>query len=252
MSAIPHPLPAAILFDLDGTLIDSEHLWWEAEVATMASFGVVWTRADQEHCLGGPLDRVARYMAAKAGESADAATAPTAEAVGDALLSRMESLLRERPLEWRPGARDLVRSAQSLDIPLALVSASYRRLLDAVAEAVRQELPSPSGRSAFAVTVAGDEVADGKPHPRPFLDAAAALSVPIEGCIVIEDSPTGVAAGQASGAFVVAVPHLVPIDDAPRRRVLTTLVDVTPRDLARWLAEDGDADSATGPRPPAH
>jgi beta-phosphoglucomutase-like phosphatase (HAD superfamily) len=106
-------------------------------------------------------------------------------------------------------------------------------------------MPDP----AFDVTVAGDEVAEGKPHPEPYLQAARRLGVPVVDCIVIEDSPTGVASGQASGAFVLAVPHLVEIPAHPRRRVVASLDGVTLADLlsgdlppaVKALVDDPDA-----------
>lgn len=217
----------AVLFDLDGTLIDSEGLWWRAECAVVADLGGEWTPDDQAHCLGGPLERVASYMAERTGSSRPP------EVIGQELLDRMEALLRQEPLAWRPGARDLLAACRAEGVPTGLVSASHRRLLDAVADAIAREVGADDGR-AFDVTVAGDEVDNGKPHPEPYVAAAAMLGVAIEQCVVLEDSPTGVSSGQQSGAFVVAVPHIVDIPPAARRRVLTTLEGVTPDDLRAW------------------
>jgi HAD superfamily hydrolase (TIGR01509 family) len=224
-------LPAAVLFDLDGTLLDSEDLWWDAECRTVGMWGGTWTREDQAHCLGGPLERVTAYMAERTG-------APHAPGViGEQLLETMEALLRSGDLEWRPGALQLLTECRSAGIPTALVSASHRRLLDAVSDAVSDHpgVPDP----AFDVTVAGDEVDEGKPHPEPYLEAARRLGVPIASCVVIEDSPTGVASGQASGAYVLAVPHLVAIPEHPRRRVVATLDGVTLADLRAWASLPG-------------
>lgn len=223
--------PSAVLFDLDGTLLDSEDLWWEAECEVMASHAGTWTREDQAHCLGGPLERVTEYMA----DRTDPRTAPSI--LGEALLDTMERLLRTGDLSWRPGALALLTACRRAGVPTALVSASHRRLLDAVADAVAEHpgMPDP----AFDVTVAGDEVDQGKPHPQPYLEAARLLGVDIAACVVIEDSPTGVASGQASGAFVLAVPHIVQIPPAPRRRVLSTLDGVTPADLGTWASLAG-------------
>jgi len=225
MSDEPRP-PAAVLFDLDGTLIDSEGLWLIAERQVMAGLGATWTPSDQQHCLGGPLERVSAYMIAKAGVPISVSE------VGDQLMTAMEALLRTGPIQWRPGAAELVRSCQAAAIPTGLVSATYRQLLHAVSDAVAEQ----TGGRGFDMSVAGDEVTDGKPHPEPYLTAATRLGVDIRRCVVIEDSPTGVTAGHASGALVVAVPHMVPIEPAPRLVVLDTLVGVTPRDLAMWLA----------------
>jgi HAD superfamily hydrolase (TIGR01509 family) len=119
-----------------------------------------------------------------------------------------------------------------MGIPTALVSASWARLIRAVADRMEEELTT----LPFDVIVAGDDVTYSKPHPEPYLAAARHLGVPIEACIVIEDSPTGVAAGQASGAYVLAVPHLVPIPEHPRRRVLESLDGVTLADLRAWAS----------------
>lgn len=220
--------PAAVLFDLDGTLLDSEDLWWEAECQVVAGWGGTWAREDQAHCLGGPLERVTAYMKERTGAPS------SAEAIGAELLATMESLLRSGALQWRPGALELLTACRAAGIPTALVSASHRRLLDAVAEAVAGHpgMPDP----AFDVTVAGDEVNEGKPHPEPYLEAARLLAVRISDCIVIEDSPTGVASGQASGAFVLAVPHLVEIPGHPRRHVTSTLHGVSIEDLRAWAS----------------
>ena len=96
-------------------------------------------------------------------------------------------------------------------------------------------MPDP----AFDVTVAGDEVNQGKPHPEPYLEAARQLGVPIDSCVVVEDSPTGVASGQASGAYVLAVPHMVAVPAHPRRQVVETLDGVTLGDLRSWASLAG-------------
>jgi len=217
----------AVLFDLDGTLIDSEGLWWRAECRIVSGLGGEWTPEDQAHCLGGPLERVSSYMAERT------MTSVPPDVIGAGLLDEMESLLRSEPLLWRPGARELLAECRAAGVPTALVSASHRRLLDAVAEAIARDVDAHDGQ-AFGVTVAGDEVNNGKPHPEPYVAAAQMLGVPIEACVVIEDSPTGVASGQHSGAFVVAVPHIVDIPPAPRRRVIASLDGVAIAHLRHW------------------
>jgi beta-phosphoglucomutase-like phosphatase (HAD superfamily) len=113
------------------------------------------------------------------------------------------------------------------DVPCALVSASYRVMIDAVLSHLPPDL--------FDVIVAGDEVTNGKPHPEPYLTAADQLSVDPRQCVVIEDSNTGVQAGTAAGAYVVAVPQWVTIDDAPRRLVVDSLEPLSPESLRRLL-----------------
>ena len=196
--------PEALLFDMDGTLIDSEGLWLDAEVAVMAALGATWQESDQEHCLGGPLERVADYMIERSGADV------SPDAVGLMLLDAMEQRLRATPLAWRPGARALLVECRSLGIPTALVSASWNRLIDAVNEKITADL----GRTAFDAVVAGDDVVNSKPHPDPYLAAAAALDVDPGSCLALEDSPTGVRSAVAAGCRVVAIPHLAAIDVA--------------------------------------
>lgn len=202
---LPHgSAPDAILFDMDGTLIDSEGLWLEAEISVMLRLGTGWTDEDQANCLGGPLERVVDYMIAKSG------SAVSTDEVSGYLLDEMEGRLRVAPLSWRPGARALLLDARDRAIPTALVSASWNRLIDAVSHKIEADL----GRSAFDVVVAGDDVTMSKPHPEPYLTAAAAIGVPAERCMALEDSPTGVASAVAAGCRVVAIPHIADIDAA--------------------------------------
>ena len=195
-------LPDAVLFDMDGTLIDSEGLWLQAEIDVMAGLGGHWTDLDQAHCLGGPLERVAVYMVGKAGSDADPVD------VGAMLLDAMEQKLRESPLVWQPGARALVIACRQAGVPTALVSASWTRLIDAVSEKIERDI----GRRAFDVVVAGDDVTESKPHPEPYLTAAGALATPPGRCLALEDSPTGVRSAVTAGCRVVAIPHIAAID----------------------------------------
>lgn len=216
-------LPAAVLFDMDGTLIDSEGLWLDAEIAVMAGLGASWSAADQAHCLGGPLERVADYMVELSG------TSTPAEAVGELLLDAMEQRLRESDLAWRPGARSLLLECGVHGIPTALVSASWTRLI----AAVQQKIDDDLGRPAFDLVVAGDDVANSKPHPGPYLTAAAGLGHEPADCLALEDSPTGVRSALAAGCVVVAIPHIAVIDEASAL-VVTSL---EAWDLARlWTA----------------
>jgi HAD superfamily hydrolase (TIGR01509 family) len=194
--------PGAVLFDMDGTLIDSEHLWLEAEQRIMKDLGGSWTDGDQEHCLGGPLERVAEYMIASAGSSR------SVQQVGLDLMDEVEYLMRRDPILWRPGARELLTEATELGISTALVTASWRRLVMALHERLALDI----GADPFTVIVPGDEVTRGKPHPDPYLAAMSLLGKKPLDCMAIEDSPTGVAAAVASGCRVVAVPHLAIIE----------------------------------------
>lgn len=206
-------MPSAVLFDMDGTLIDSEHLWLEAEHLVMAALGGTWSEADQRECLGGPLERVIEYMLAKVSTSMTEAEAM------ELLLTTMEQLLRTTPLQWRPGARDLVDETLSLGIPTALVTASWRRLIDAVEWAIDHDL----GRQAFTLTIGGDEVENTKPHPEPYQEAARRLGFQPADCLALEDSPTGTASALAAGCRVVAIPHIAEITDNPAVAQISSL-----------------------------
>lgn len=196
-------LPAAVLFDMDGTLIDSEGLWLDAEIAVMGALGATWTEADQAHCLGGPLERVADYMIERSG------AIQSTSAVGLMLLDGMEQRLRDSPLAWRPGARALLVECREAGVPTALVSASWNRLIDAVSDKIRSDI----GLRPFDVVVAGDDVANSKPHPDAYLAAAAALGVQPCDCLALEDSPTGVRSAVSAGCHVIAVPHIAVVDE---------------------------------------
>jgi len=195
--------PEAVLLDMDGTLVDSESLWLAAEEDVMARLGSTWTADDQAHCLGGPLERVAQYMAAKASQS------PPAQAVGSMLLDRIEAYMRSEPLVWRPGAAAFLRSCLALQLPTALVTASWARLVAALSERIETEF----GQDPFSVVVAGDHVVNSKPHPEPYLAAADGIGVDPNACLAIEDSPTGVRSALAAGCAVIAIPHIAPVHD---------------------------------------
>ena len=214
----------AVLWDMDGLMVDSEPLWTVAEVELAASLGGTWTEELKAAVVGTRLD-VAVPTILRAFD-----VVPTPAAVQDAsawLLQRMVELYAGT-LPLLPGVADLLAALAAEGVPMALVSSSYRVLVDAVLA---------HGLGPFALTVAGDEVTAGKPHPEPYLTAARLLGVDAARCVVLEDSPSGVSSGEAAGCRVVAVPsvagvHLAP---APGRLVLPTLAGVGPDDLRALL-----------------
>ncbi len=220
MSAAPSTTASleAVLVDMDGLLIDSEPMWFEVERDVMARLGSGWTPTQARSLVGNPLPTSAQMLLDAAGVPGDH------QALADELVDRMASLL-VRGARFKPGAIELLAALRDEGIPTALVSSSYRRLVDAVV----QQLPPDS----FAVTVAGDEVERPKPDPEPYLTAMAALGVNASGCVVLEDSPTGAAAGNASGAYVIAVPDLVDVSPADRRSTRRSLAGLSVLDLAR-------------------
>jgi HAD superfamily hydrolase (TIGR01509 family) len=224
---LANPQLAAVLFDMDGLLVDTEHAWGEAETEVMAWLGHPhWSAQEQGDMVGGPISRVAAYMRQASGSDRGV------DEIERQIVSTMAELLR-RGANHRPGAAELLDDLAKHGVPCALVSSSPRNLVDAVLASV--------GGAHFATTLAGDEVARTKPFPDPYLLACERLGVDPSQAVVLEDSPVGVAAAEAAGCLVVAVPFVVPIEPAPRRRVVTSLADLDTARLRAMVAGDRDA-----------
>lgn len=189
--------PAAVLWDMDGTLIDSEPYWIAAEIELAARFGVGWSHDDGLTLVGNPLMVSAAVLR-------DRGVDLPLETIVDHLIGRVTTQVRER-VPWHMDARGLLERVLAAGIPCALVTMSYRSLADALLERVPD---------AFGAVVTGDEVTHGKPHPESYLTAAARLGVDIGRCVAIEDSPAGVASAYASGAKTIGVRRLTPIEPA--------------------------------------
>lgn len=202
-------LPAAVLFDLDGTLIDTEPLWMEQEQALAAAYGGHWSDEQAVSCIGNPIPFSAARLRSEA-----RVDLPVDEIV-DRLIDGVVAAMRTR-VPWQPGARELLAVLRARGVPCALVTMSYRRL----AAVAVGDLPADT----FGVVVTGDEVSHGKPHPEPYLTAAAALGVDPARCVVVEDSPAGIGSGLAAGCAVVAVPHVAPLPPDPAVTVVGTLL----------------------------
>ncbi|MFM7499176.1 MAG: HAD family hydrolase [Actinomycetota bacterium] len=199
--------PDAVFFDMDGLLVDTEPYWLEAERELMAEFGVIWRETDQLFCLGGPMEKVGRYMS----ELADGSEEP--EWFAKELINRMANKFRKASL--MPGIAALLDEISEFNIPSALVSASPRRLVDSVLLSVENH--------PFSLSLSADDVERGKPHPDPYLKAANLLQVDINNSLIIEDSPTGVAAARSSGAWVIAVPHIASIQEHEKSAIIASL-----------------------------
>lgn len=186
-------LPKAVLWDMDGTLVDTEPDWMAAERDLVESFGGTWSDVHAKNLVGNPLLTSAEYIRTHG----DVPMEP--DDIVATLLDRMIERLKES-VTWRPGARELLTDLRHHDVPNALVTSSYRRMADVVISALEP--------GTFAATVSGDEVGHGKPHPEPYLRAAAEIGCAPSECVVIEDSATGAASGLAAGARVVLVPNI--------------------------------------------
>lgn len=214
----------AVLFDMDGTLVDTEPLWQQAERLLMARFEVEWTPEDQALCLGGSATRVTRYMADRVAETG--AERPDPEELVRDFGEVMLSQLRSDPPDPRPGSAELLAQVAATGLPTALVSSSPRPLMTAVLDAI--------GDQWFDVTVSADDVPRHKPDPMPYLAAAEMLGVDCARCVAIEDSPPGCESATRAGAFLIAVEHMAEIEPAERRVVVRTLAGVTLEQMANW------------------
>lgn len=200
-------VPAAVLWDMDGTLVDTEPYWLRAETELVEAWGGVWSAADGLQLVGSSLEGSARVLHSR---GVDLPIADIIQVMTDRVLEQIRI-----ELPWRPGARELLTEIRQAGIPTALVTMSIRRMADHIAESL--------SFTGFDVIVAGDEVENGKPDPEPYLRAAAALGVTADDCVVLEDSEFGVAAGVASGATTIAVPLHVPLPLSPAYTRWSTL-----------------------------
>ncbi|MER6210826.1 MULTISPECIES: HAD family phosphatase [unclassified Streptomyces] len=198
----------AVLLDMDGTLVDTEGFWWDVEVEVFAALGHTLDDSWRHVVVGGPMTRSAGFLIEATG--ADITLAELSVLLNSGFEDRIG-----RTLPLMPGAARLLAELAEYEIPTALVSASHRRIIDRVLTLL--------GPQHFTLTIAGDEVTRTKPYPDPYLLAAAGLGVDPARCAVVEDTATGVAAAEAAGCLVVAVPSVAPIAPADRRTVVSSL-----------------------------
>ncbi|GGT76141.1 MULTISPECIES: HAD family hydrolase [Streptomyces] len=201
----------AVFLDMDGTLVDTEGFWWEAEVEAFAALGHRLEESWRDIVVGGPMTRSAGYLIEATG--ADITLPELTVLLNEKFEQRIE-----RGVPLMPGAERLLAELAHHNIPTALVSASHRRIIDQILASL--------GRDRFALSVAGDEVVRTKPDPEPYLTAADGVGADPSLCAVIEDTATGVAAAEAAGCRVVAVPSVAPIAPSPGRVVVRSLEDV--------------------------
>ncbi|MET4223812.1 HAD family hydrolase [Oerskovia enterophila] len=216
------PVPQAVLWDMDGTLVDTEPCWIAAEQELVEAHGGTWSHEQAMLLFGTPLSVAAEALQ---GAGVDLSSGQ----IVDFLISRViEQVAVEVP--WQPGARELLAELCERGVPCALVTMSYRALAEKVV--------AMSPPDAFGVLVCGDEVTNNKPHPEPYLLAAQRLGVDVTRCVAIEDSPTGIASARAAGAATLGVEAVVPVPVLPglSRTPSLALVDVDM--LSRILAGD--------------
>jgi len=214
---VTQPALQAVLFDMDGTLVDTERLWWEAVQDIATGLGRPLTEADQPEVLGRPVEYTADWLGALTG----------APDLGDRLHDEFTQRVRTGIVP-RPGALALLDALARDGVPTALVTASPRSVADSVLAVL--------GADRFRVSVTADDTARTKPDPDPYLAACRALGVDPARCVAVEDTPTGVHSAEAAGCAVLAVPSLAPIEAAAGRTVVASLEEVTPerlRDLVR-------------------
>ena len=214
---------SAVFFDMDGLLVDSEPLWLISETQMMAEYGYQWLESDQAACLGGPLDRVGDYMSGLIGGKRDG-NSLTLEII-DRMVEKFKG-----DLPFMPGAIELIDDLRAQGISLTLVSASPRSLVDAALSNFEE--------NPFVRSISSNDVKVSKPDPEGYLLAAASGGHDISNSLVLEDSLTGVTAAKASGAWVLAVPHLVPIEKSGTVDVTDSLTNWSYEKLAIKYAQD--------------
>ncbi len=212
-------LPAAVLWDMDGTLVDTEPYWIECEYALVESYGGTWSDELAHAQVGNDLIDTGRAIAEHGGVPLEPIE------IVERLLDGVVERVRAR-LPWRPGARELLEELHARRVPCALVTMSWRRFAEAVIDSVPDR---------FAALVTGDEVDRPKPYPDPYLVAARMLGQDPARCVAIEDSPKGVASAVAAGVPTLAVQNFVPLSPGPGLTVVDTLEGWTPERLATLL-----------------
>lgn len=199
---------AAVLWDMDGTLVDTEPYWIETEFELAERFGGTWSEEHGLALVGNDLLASGRYILEHMFRPDAPGARLTPEEVVELLLDGVVARV-EQAVPWRPGARELLAGLVAAGVPCALVTMSYQRFVDPILA----QLPA----GAFAEIVTGDRVAQGKPHPEAYLKAAAGLGVEPSACLAIEDSNTGATSADAAGCTVLVVPCHVPVEPGERR-----------------------------------
>jgi len=187
----------ALLIDMDGTLVETETRWWQAEIDVMEKHGSTWTIDDQNQAIGGPLQAVADYMAAKANANA--------KQIYNEIVDAMLHSFTNNPPQLQPGWAEVLDEAVREKLKIALVTASNRPLAEALLKSTKLD-------KYFEVVVTSDDLPRTKPHPDPYLHAAERFGLDVLECLAFEDSNTGITSSLAAGIPTIAVPERVLLD----------------------------------------
>ena len=209
-------LPKAVLWDMDGTLIDSEPHWMRSERDLAAKHDKVWSDDDGKALVGLSLTSSSKIYKDKLGLGIS-----SAEIIEEWTNSVTDGLRQE--IIWRPGAKELLKELRRRGIKTALVTMSLRSMALQVVETIDFE--------AFDVVVAGDDVIHGKPHAEPYLKAAQLLGVDPAECVAFEDSISGILSAEAAGTKAVGIPNVMMIPAREGRILWDTLEGKTIKDL---------------------
>lgn len=211
-------LPAAVLWDMDGTLIDSEPYWMKSEGAFAERHNASWSAQDGLDLVGLSLYDSSKIIKEKVGSNLDP------QEIIDELTEEVTKQLRNE-IYWRPGAKELLQLLRKNKVKTALVTMSMHRMAKEVVDAM--------GFDAFDVIVAGDDVRNGKPHPEPYLKAAELLGVNPENCVAFEDSNSGLKSAIAAGTKAVGIPNIVSLPEGTTHTIWPTLEGIGMKDLRK-------------------
>jgi len=212
--------PFAVLFDMDGTLIDSEPYWIKSERKLASEHNGVWTEKDGLDVVGMSLDKSSQLFK-------DRTNVPLEP---DEIVARLTSEVQDqlaKSIPWRPGAKELLFDLRKHGVPTAMVTMSMHRMAKQVVDAIDFD--------AFDLIIAGDDVRNGKPHPEAYLKAAEQLGFEPSRCIAFEDSISGLTSAEAAGTYAIGIPHVIEIPAKPGRILWESLEGVTYKKLRKLL-----------------
>ncbi len=204
--------PKAVLWDMDGTLVDSEPYWLLSESALAQDYGKVWTQEHGHELIGKSLYDSSAILKDRF-DIKDLTPQQIIDRLTDSVISKLQ-----HSLPWRPGALELLMELKQAGISTALVTMSMRRMALAVVDAIPFQ--------AFDLVVAGDDVTHGKPHPEPYQKAAALLGLEPQDCIAIEDSVTGLRSAEAAGCLPLGIVNLMPLEETGTRVIRPSLTNL--------------------------